>query len=180
MRRRPISTIIAVAVVSLLTAGCGGGSSTTPVTTTQNGLVSYSHCMRSHGVPNFPDPTSSAGIPKSEVIPLVNGPQLNVASNACAHLAPNGLGPQDTTQHTPAHTAAMLAFARCVRSHGFPSFPDPTSSGQLTPEMAAQAGINLHHPAVLQTAEACASVTHGILTKATVARALNQSNAAGQ
>ena len=64
----------------------------------------------------------------------------------------------------------MLAFARCIRSHGFPNFPDPTSSGQITHEMVASAGINLHQPAVLQAGDACASVTHGAITKATVAR----------
>ena len=49
-----------------------------------------------------------------------------------------------------------------MRSHGFPSFPDPTSSGQLTHEMLANAGINLHQPAVLQAADACVGVTHGL------------------
>ena len=45
--------------------------------------------------------------------------------------------------------------------------------------MVAQAGINLHQPAVVQAADACVSVTNGLLTKADVARALNESNAAG-
>ena len=60
----------------------------------------------------------------------------------------------------------MLAFARCMRSHGFPSFPDPTSTGELTHEMLANAGINLHQPAVVQAADACVGVTHGVITKA--------------
>jgi hypothetical protein len=55
-------------------------------------------------------------------------------------------------------------------SHGFPSFPDPTSSGQVTHEMLANAGIDLHQPALLQAADACVSVTDAILTKAAVAR----------
>jgi hypothetical protein len=64
----------------------------------------------------------------------------------------------------------MLAFARCLRSHGFPDFPDPTSSGQLTHEMLATAGINLRQPALVPAADACVSVTHGLITKAAVAR----------
>jgi hypothetical protein len=36
--------------------------------------------------------------------------------------------------------------------------------------MLAQAGINLHQPAVLDAADACVSVTHGVITKAVVAR----------
>lgn len=35
--------------------------------------------------------------------------------------------------------------------------------------MLANAGINLHQPAALQAADACVSVTHGVLTKAAVA-----------
>jgi hypothetical protein len=50
--------------------------------------------------------------------------------------------------------AAFLTFARCIRSHGFPSFPDPTSSGELTHQMVANAGISLRQPAVLQAGDA--------------------------
>jgi hypothetical protein len=67
-------------------------------------------------------------------------------------------------------TGPLLAFARCLRSHGFPKFPDPNRSGQLTHQMLAQAGIDLHEPALLQAADACTSVTHGVITKAAVAR----------
>ena len=66
-----------------------------------------------------------------------------------------------------------MAFARCIRSHGFPSFPDPTGNGELTQEMAAAAGINLHQPAVLQAGYACVGVTHGFITRAAVAHAVN-------
>ena len=64
----------------------------------------------------------------------------------------------------------MLAFAGCLRSHGFPSFPDPTSTGDMTHEMLASAGIDLHQPAVVQAADACVGVTHGYITKTDVAR----------
>jgi len=72
--------------------------------------------------------------------------------------------------HSPAQTAAMLAFARCMRSHGFPNFPDPTSSGDMTHQMLATAGINLHQPAVVPAADTCVGVTHGLITKVAVAR----------
>jgi hypothetical protein len=57
-----------------------------------------------------------------------------------------------------------------MRAHGFRSFPDPTTSGQISHEMLATAGINVHQPAALQAADACVSVTHGAITKADVAR----------
>ena len=57
-----------------------------------------------------------------------------------------------------------------MRMHGILNFPDPTSSGQVTHEMLAKAGVSVHQPGVLQAADACVSVTHGALTKAAVAR----------
>jgi hypothetical protein len=64
----------------------------------------------------------------------------------------------------------MLAFARCIRARGFARFPDPTNDGSLTHQMLAQAGIDLHQPAVVQAADACVTVTHGLLTRADVAQ----------
>ena len=134
----------------------------------QNRLVVYSHCMRSHGLPRFPDPTSSVGIPKDKL--PVGNPQFASASNACQHLMPaGGLGPQPTAQQTRSRVANAVAFARCIRNHGFRNFPDPTTSGQITHQMLANAGINLHQPAALQAADACVGVTHGQMTQATVA-----------
>jgi hypothetical protein len=158
---------VAVLATSVLIAGCGGGSHAT-VTTSQNTLAAYASCIRSHGVSDFPDPTGGQGIPKDK-IPVWN-PRLPAASKACAHLMPTaGLGPQVTAQQTHTRVANAIAFARCVRSHGFPRFPDPTNTAQITHQMLSNAGINLHQPAVLRAADACVGVTHGQLTKATVA-----------
>jgi hypothetical protein len=178
--RRPLipTSFIAVAAVSLLAAGCGGGSSPTAATT-QNGLVAlvaYSHCMRSHGVPNFPDPTSSEGIPKNKI--PVGSPQLLPASSACKHLMPaSGLGPQETAQQTRTRLADALSFARCMRSHGVTSFPDPSARGELSIEMVQAQGIDVHSPAVLQAVQVCLPASHGALTPAKVREALN--NAGG-
>jgi hypothetical protein len=125
--------------------------------------------MRSHGVTNFPDAPSGPN-PKLVIQHLVNNPEGEAAMSACQHLLPGGGQPSESAAQTRAHTAAMLAFARCLRSHGFPSFPDPSSSGQLNHEMVASAGINLHQPAVLQAGDACTSVTHGVITRTIVAR----------
>src|SRR5581483_10991839 len=103
-------------------------------------------------------------------------PAFQSAEAACRHLLPDG-GAGQSAAKSRVRSAALLAFARCLRSHGFPNFPDPTSGGELTPEMVAEAGINLHQPAVLQAGDACVGVTHGILTRADVARAVSQSNA---
>jgi hypothetical protein len=178
---RFLISAIAVAAVAVLAAGCGGGSSTAAAGTAQaSGTLAYVHCMRSHGVPNFPGPNSSGEVPKDKIIALVNGPQFRVADNDCRHLiSAGGLGPAPTAQETRARFAAALAFARCVRAHGFRKFPDPTATGQLTLAMVAAAGINVHQPAALQAADACVGVSHGFLTKAAVARALSDNGNGG-
>ena len=145
--------------------------SSTDSASTQQKMVAYAQCMRTHGVPNFPDPTSTAGNTKQAVIRAfkeVSNAQVIAAQTACRQLQPNG-GPPSRAE-VARHLSAMLAFARCMRTHSIPNFPDPTSAGQVTHEMLASAGIDLHRPALLQAADACVSVTHGALTKAAVAR----------
>jgi hypothetical protein len=168
----------AVAAATLI-AACGSNSHSSSSSggrltyaQAQQDAVNFAGCMRSHGVPNFPDPTSPREF-KASMSPgsaVVRSPAFQSAETACQHLLPGGGPPSQSAAHTRAQITALLAFARCLRSHGFPSFPDPTSSGQVTHEMLAMAGINLHQPAVLQAAEACVSVTHGFITKAAVAR----------
>jgi hypothetical protein len=138
----------------------------------QQDAVNFAGCMRSHGVPNFPDPTSPHQF-KASMSPssaLARSPAFRSAASACQHLLPGGGPPSESAAHSEVQIAALLAFARCLRTHGFPNFPDPTSGGQVTHEMLASAGINLHQPRVLQAAAACVGVTHGVITKAGVAR----------
>ena len=175
--RRPLIriSVVAAASVSVLTAGCGGGSSAPAAITTPNTLVAYSECMRSHGVPNFPDPDSSGEIPKDKVVAaIVGNPRSPAAQTACRHMIPeSGLGPPQTATPTRTRLADALSFARCVRAHGFPSFPDPTNQGQLTPEMVTAAGIDLHQPKVLRVGLACVPSSHGLLTPRAIERAVH-------
>jgi hypothetical protein len=49
--------------------------------------------MRTHGVPNFPDPTGSGGNSKEAAIRAfkkVSNSQVLAAQTACQHLQPNG------------------------------------------------------------------------------------------
>jgi hypothetical protein len=125
--------------------------------------------MRSHGLPNFPDPTSPQQF-KLYIASSEGSPAFQSAQTACQHVLPGGGPPSQSAAQRQAQTVAASAFARCLRGHGFANFPDPTSSGEITHEMLANAGIDPRQPAVLQAADACVSVTHGLLTKADVAR----------
>jgi hypothetical protein len=146
----------------------GGQPTQAQIQQEQQDAVRFAGCMRSHGVSNFPDPTTSPREYKNAF--NTQTPAFQSARTACQHLLPGGSRSSQSAAPSQAQIAALLAFARCLRGRGFARFPDPTSSGQVTHEMLAQAGINLHQPAVLQAADACVSVTHGVITRAAVAR----------
>jgi hypothetical protein len=94
--------------------GTGGGTNPRPHRQT------FSSCMRSHGVPNFPDANTegeihAAGIDKSS-------PAFRKAYHSCRGLQRGG---RLHEQSTPELQRQLLAFAKCMRSHGVPKFPDP-------------------------------------------------------
>ncbi len=194
-RRRPLIPTFAVtaAAFSLLAAGCGGTgspgiasvtSSTNAATPTPQGdAVAFAHCMRAHGVSDFPDPNGGGEFVGSQLKSITIGKaQLRAADRACDHLLPNGLGgavaaPQDSAQQTRIQIADELSFARCMRSRGVSRFPDPTAHGSLSVEMVQAQGIDVHSPEVLRVVQACLPASHGALTPAKVSEALR--NAGG-
>jgi hypothetical protein len=148
-RRRPLilPSVAAVAAVSLLAAGCGGGSpgvasvassATAATTATQSGAtatpngrvaaaLALARCMRSHGVPKWPDPDSTGGFDKSKLRQLaVSSSRMRALQDGpCNIPIPSGGQSQGQTI-TPADRADYLKAAACMRSHGVPDFPDPT------------------------------------------------------
>jgi hypothetical protein len=128
--RRQACVLATVTGIMLLAAGCGGGSSTvTTALTAYQKALAYAQCMRSHGVPRFPDPDSRGNfaVSPSEIGP-VNGAQFRNADKACRHLLP-GSQPMTPAQERQA-TAQALRFVACMRSHGLPHFPDPVVNAQ--------------------------------------------------
>jgi len=141
--------------VALLTAACGGGSASTAGSSGagQGRLaqaLAFAHCMRSHGAPNYPDPNSSG-------VFMVNpsnsssfdAPQS--ARTACVHLLPRKGKPLTPAQQAQQQRKS-LAFAACMRRHGFPKFPDDWSGniGQLI-----SAGIDPHSPQLSAALTTC-------------------------
>ena len=92
--------------------------------------------MRSHGVPNFPDPRPGG----PSVVPnWINpdAPAFLSAQKACAQF----VGASGSPRATPANErVALLNLARCMRAHGLPSFPDPTTSPPPAPAPGTHAG----------------------------------------
>lgn len=138
--RARAAAVIAATVLSLLAAGCGGsaGSQVVQLGPTTSGstagrAVAYAHCMRSNGVPNWPDPNSSGVFDKSKLTLQqlgVSSSRLQSTQNTCRHLAPNGGQPPNEAQLRQMRAQA-LQFSQCVRAHGVPNFPDPDSTGRI-------------------------------------------------
>ena len=119
--------LVLATVIVVLAAGCGGEH----VAQHQNGAVAFSTCMRTNGVSQFPDPNGSGQIPKTQLENLgVSDSAFQAAQRACRHLLPNGGRPPNQAQQLQVKTLS-LEFARCVRAHGVPNFPDPDSSGRI-------------------------------------------------
>lgn len=177
-------------LAAVLITACGGskapGSVSGGKSSSDSGVRAayrYSACMRRHGVTNFEDPhvsTSGNSVKVAvHIDPAISGsPAFKSAFRACAHVLPNASnGP--TPAQIRARAQAILAFAKCMRRHGFPKFPDPDSQGHLSPAALSAAGINLHQPAIKPAAYACVGLTHGIITKADINQAIANPNGSG-
>jgi hypothetical protein len=150
---RAATAVIAAAALALLAAACSSGPSSAGSGSSPSAsgsaaspsALAYSACMRSHGVPGYPDPDSSGQLPKTDAQLLgVSSTQYKAAQQGCRHLLPAG-GPlqqreaqcMQNNDCTPAMAQQMLTadrkLARCMRSHGVPNFPDPASGGSGGP-----------------------------------------------
>ena len=171
---------MAAAALSLA-AGCGGSPSPShsqgqaPKGPAQQAFA-YARCIRAHGVPAFPDPqvTSTPGsVGIRQAVPASAGlsPAFTAAQKACRSIlpAPGSSGSDDQGPRKQ----VLLVFAHCLRTQGITGFPDPNASGQLSIEMINAAGVDIHTPGFLKAAKACVGATHGAITMAQVATAIN-------
>ena len=136
-------------------ASSGGGSGSAASPGSQ--AVAYSACMRAHGVPNFPDPKISTNGNEVKVAigvtPAITGnPHFKSAQQACNKLLPGG-GPGEGSNHqiTPSEQAQYLKAAACIRSHGVPTFPDPTFSG---------GGVHIDHQGLNESSPVFKAAVH--------------------
>jgi hypothetical protein len=119
--------------------------------------------MRAHGVPDYPDPSAAGDIalsdqPGSDLNP--SSPAFQAAQRSCATRAP--LSKFDLTPAKRAQGAAkLLRFARCVRAHRVPNFPDPSSLGlnQGVGLLIDRNTLDRHSPALQAALSACQRLT---------------------
>jgi hypothetical protein len=156
---------MAVVAAALVVAGCGsanssavaGGTGTSASAAaaagnraasrpgSQTNALKFVRCLRSHGVSDFPDPSSNGQltIPPDDR----NTSAFQRASKACQTLMPGAGG----AEQTPTMSRAQeLKLAECIRSHGVPNFPDPNASGAVPPN-----SVNVNSPKFRSALQAC-------------------------
>lgn len=102
-------------------AGNSGG----PLTADQmKGQLHYTACMRAHGLPKFPDPLPSGGFPRGSL--PKHAAAWQTAQAACRAVADMAGMITQRGASSRQLTSDLLRYARCMRSHGEPGFPDPT------------------------------------------------------
>jgi hypothetical protein len=151
-----------MAAAAMLAAACSGGPSSTGSggsPNTETSAVAYTQCVRSHGVPDFPDPDSSGQIPKitSGQQVGVSDSRLNAAQGACQDLWPYQAPTQAQLRQ---QLTDDVKFAQCMRSHGVPNVPDPTiSDGRVEFLISvSKDGFNPYSPRILAKARECQHV----------------------
>jgi hypothetical protein len=183
---RTAAAIIATGAVALLAAACSGGSPSTAGSggspsaggsSTFPSAVGFSRCMRSHGVPRFPDAGSGGEIPKGDAQHFgASTSQLQAAQRACQDLLPNNGGSVQQTQQCflagdcpPAVVQRLLnverQFAHCMRSHGVPHWPDPTIDSEGRPVFAIsinKEGFDPHSPQIMAKGDECSHLMPGV------------------
>jgi hypothetical protein len=168
-RAAALTAAAAAAAIAVLATACGASapSSASPPTYAQE--ISLVGCMRSHGVPNFPDPSASGGYSLQADGSLegadgsvdIDGSQAQAAYGDCRHLLPGDPSisrlEQDVQQEQQAQAQALpsvLKYSRCMRSHGVPNFPGP---GQAT-AAPGTAPVDVNSPRFLAAARDCQSL----------------------
>jgi hypothetical protein len=166
MRLRRVAGLAALALTALLATACSGshpaGSGASPAPGNVPHLDAFAACMRGHGVLNFylsntprtPDTSTELSI-MGHYVPGVNpqSAQFATAMKACKHLLPGG-GPPAMTQQ---QINGMLKSAACMRSHGFPDYPDPVVQNGRVAEQPLPSDIDTSSAQFQAAQQACNS-----------------------
>lgn len=181
---RTVALFVIVSVSGLVLSACT--TSTPPgvahfgvTTTTSNGAITtttnkyaawlaYSRCMRSNGVPTYPDPKQLDGdvqVPGSPAGVNPDSPAFATAQQSCHHLEPND--GQSTNAERQRASSRMLQLSKCMRQQGITEFPDPTfdpptNRGGFSDIvsndgvwLAIPNAVDLHSPAFDKASAAC-------------------------
>jgi len=158
---------VAIALLAAgLVAGCGGGAHASSPTKVISSALAYANCMRSHGVPDFPDPNGKGEF-RIQAVQVNNGvttrdltassPAFQAAERVCGSFG--SAGRQVTAAQEKQEFQKTLKAAECMRANGIPNYPDPKFiDGSIYGNYNPSLNINPSSPAFLHAATKC---THG-------------------
>jgi carboxyl-terminal processing protease len=130
-RARAAAALASIAAVTLLAAACGGGSAGAGVTTAARSqeAQAFASCMRSHGVPDFPSPSSDGHFLTVHVHESPG--TVASAQAACQHLLPGSAGTAAQQPHQADNTGPAQQTAGqpppCAPPAGSPPPVRPTT-----------------------------------------------------
>jgi hypothetical protein len=131
----------------------GSGGSVTMGGGSASQMRKFASCMRSHGVPTFPDPSADGTVTFSGIDP--ESSSFTSAQKACRKYTPNGGQAPSPAEQAKAQAQA-LKFSACMRSHGVPKFPDPQfSGGRASLRIGPSSGIDPSSPVFQAAEKAC-------------------------
>jgi hypothetical protein len=145
-------------------SGGGGSLAIAGGTRNRNSLMKFAACMRSHGVPNFPDPNAQGVISVTPSSGIKDSSRFTAAQQACRKNLPNG-GTPTPAQQAEARAQA-LAFSACMRRNGLPNFPDPQfgPGGKVEIQVGSSSGLNKDSPQFQHAITACQKDIPGRVT----------------
>ena len=148
--RNGMAAVASVAALALALAACGPGSSSSGPSGTGGSVyerlvsayVAYAGCARSHGMPNLPDPQvddqGNDRYPSLDRQGHWSWPASVLQGCAKVWQRVHAVRDRFDSQQGYGRSASItsrtqaVALARCIRAHGFPSFPDPSSDGSTS------------------------------------------------
>jgi hypothetical protein len=168
------ATIPALAA-TLLVAGCGSSkdpSNDPSSASVRSAGLEFAGCMRSHGVPNFPDPGAGSGgglqvqatrNGSGQTMTVngvsVNAPAFQSAMKTCQKYMPK---PKPISGGITQLKANALKYGECMRSNGVPNFPDPKvqsgPNGGVGVQITVGSGIDPQAPAFKAAQQKCRSI----------------------
>jgi hypothetical protein len=113
--------------------GASGSTTTVPKGNATQLYARWADCMRQHGV-SMADPTVDGHGVVNINASKVDMATFQSANTACKSLESAARAANGGTKADKPDPAKLLRFAKCMRAHGIPDFPDPSTNG----------GIELH------------------------------------
>ncbi len=144
-----------------LAAACGGSGGSAGPAASRGRLYqlarAYTDCMRSHGVPDFPEPRpgpqGTLSYPLNPPAGMLGRAGYDAAFRACLKLAVTGGRPAARYQ---AIALKALQQAECMRSHGITGYPSPaTLNGGIHSPDFTTLGIDPHTRQFAAAVSAC-------------------------